>query len=77
MSANIEKRNAGNLRPGMCVNIGTISGGDYWQTIAEIWPHRAGKFSTWYVRWEGAEDNAAPSIISDRQRYDVVATDTK
>jgi hypothetical protein len=70
----VDARNAGNLRPGMRVNIGTIGGGDYWRTIAKIWPHKAGKISTWYVSWENDEPNAAPSIISDRQRYDVVRT---
>ncbi len=67
---------AADLRPGMRVNIGTVDGGDYWQTIARIWPHSTGpRYFTWYVSWEGQEATAAPSIISDaRSMLDVLVT---
>lgn len=63
------------LRAGMTVNVGTISGGDYWQTIASIekledvgpvrWPVYA-------TTWTDSEPEAAPSLLGSRRTYDVV-----
>jgi hypothetical protein len=70
------------LRPGMRVNVGTIGGGDYWQTIASIEPRgRVGGqwrgADVYAITWRDvvAEDpNAAPSLHSSRRAYDVVRT---
>jgi len=71
------------VAPGMRVNVGTIGGGDYWQTIASIAHHgRAGGqvrgADVYAVTWReviATDPNAAPSLLSSRQRYEVLRTE--
>lgn len=68
------------LRPGMRVNVGTIGGGDYWQTIASI-ESRGRVGGQWRgadvyaIHWQDVEPLAAPSLFSSRRTYDVLRTE--
>lgn len=67
---------AADLRPGMRVNVGTIGGGDFWQTIDSIeLSQRLARMDVYRVTWRevvATDPNAAPSRLSSRRSYDVV-----
>jgi hypothetical protein len=73
---------AGQLAPGMRVNVGAPGQDPYWLTIASIELSSAHNYATrlevYRVTWQeviATDPNAAPSLLSSRQRYDVVRTD--
>lgn len=80
-AAEVVATEAGALKVGDTVNTaGAGASAPYWQQIKSIEP--AGRVGgrvgsghgadVYRVQWQGAEDNAAPSLLSSRQTYDVL-----